>query len=211
MLRYDPGWHYKMIVNGIGAVCTFIVMIIFAVFKFTEGAWIILLLIPTLVMIFFAIHRHYRALARQLSLDECASQIKLSRNRVIMPISSVHKGTLLALRYARSLSDDVTVVHISIDPNEATKVEAKWEVWGEDVRLVILDSPYRVFFEPLLDYIGMIDAMRKPNEMITIVVPQFVPRHWWNNFLHTRTADSLRKVLLNRENIVISEVPYQVK
>jgi amino acid transporter len=211
VLRHDPGWNYKMIVNGIGAVCTFIVMIIFAVFKFSEGAWIILLLIPLLVAFFFAIHHHYRGLARQLSLENTYSTGTFTRNRVIMPISSVHKGTLLALRYARSLSDDVTAVHISIDPNEASKVEAKWEIWGEDVRLVILDSPYRLFLEPLLDYIAMIDAKRKPGEMITIVVPQFVPKHWWTRFLHTRTADALRKVLLSHGNIVISEVPYQVK
>jgi hypothetical protein len=127
-----------------------------------------------------------------------------------MPISGVHSGTLAALEFASTLSDDVTIVHVSIDPVETSKVRAKWEIWGDGHRLVILNSPYRLFLEPLLDYIDKIAMIQLPNELITIVVPQFVPKHWWTNFLHMRTAESLRKVLLHRKNIVITEVPYQV-
>ena len=211
ILRHDDGWRHKMVINAIGAVSTLIVMIIFAVFKFSEGAWIILLIIPTLVLIFFGIHHHYRGLARQLSLESHAEPVRMQRNRIIMPVSGVHRGTLAALHYAQSLSDDVTAVHVSIDPVEAEKVVAKWEIWGDGTRLVVLNSPYRMFIEPLLDYIDKIDAGRKPGDMITIVVPQFVPKNPLVNVLHTRTADTLRRVLLNRTNIVITEVPYQVK
>ena len=127
-----------------------------------------------------------------------------------MPISGVHKGTLAALRYAKTLSEDITVVHISSDPSENQKIQEKWQIWGDGYRLVMLDSPYRLFIEPLLTYIQEIDAKKQPNEIITIVVPQFVPKHWYVNMLHTHTADTLRRVLLFRKDIVITEVPYQV-
>ncbi|MBE0698590.1 MAG: permease, partial [Anaerolineaceae bacterium] len=152
----------------------------------------------------------YKSLARQLSLENHSTPVRLRRNRVIMPLATVHRGSLAALRYAHSLSDDVTVIHVSIDEKETEKVKAKWAIWGEGTRLIVLSSPYRVFIEPLLDYIEKIDKVGKAGDLITIVVPQFVPKHWWTSFLHTRTADTLRKVLLNHDNIVITEVPYQV-
>lgn len=207
---HDKGWVFKMIVNGIGAVCTLIVMIIFAVTKFKDGAWVVILLTPLLVTIFFSIHHHYKNLARQLSLENHPPRKRISRNRVIMPVSGVHVGTVAALQFASTLSKDVTVVHISVDPKETQKVKDKWEHWGDGYRLVVLNSPYRLFLEPLLEYIDKISAVQAPNEIITIVVPQFVPKHWWTNLLHMRTAESLRKALMHRQNIVITEVPYQV-
>lgn len=209
-LEFDPSWLIKMLANGFGAVCTFVVTLIFAVTKFTEGAYIVIILIPVMVYIFSSIHKHYRSIARHLSLDNYGTPPHIMRHRVIIPIGGVHRGTLAALRYARELSDDITAVHVSIDADETERLQKKWETWGEGFRLVILDSPYRVFVEPLLEYIEKIDAKRQPNEIITIVVPQFVPQHGVNNLLHTRTANTLRNVLLNRKNIVITEVPYQV-
>ena len=209
-LRYQPGWQTKLVVNAIGAVCTLIVMIVFAVTKFSGGAWIIIVLVPTLVLIFFRIHAHYKRLARQLSLEDYGAAPRMTRHRVILPIGGVHRGSLAALSYARSLSDDVTAVYIALDPAEAEKVQQKWETWGDGVRLVVLDSPYRLLVEPLLTYIDQIDARRQRNEMITIVVPQFVPKHWWSNALHTQTAVTLRMALMFRRGIVITDVPYQV-
>jgi hypothetical protein len=129
---------------------------------------------------------------------------------VILPISGVHRGTLAALRYARSLSDDVTAVHICTDAAEVERLNRKWESWGNGVRLVILDSPYRLFLEPLVGYIEEIAAQRQPNETLTIVVPQFVPGHWWHNLLHAQAAMLLRMVLLSKPGIVITDVPYQL-
>jgi amino acid transporter len=209
-LRYQPGWQFKMIVNGFGSICTGIVMIVFAVTKFKDGAWVVVILTPTLVAIFSTIHHHYKQVAKQLSLDEYTPQPRVAHQRVVMPISGVHKGTLAALRYARTLSDDITVVHISSDEAETKKVQEKWELWGEGYRLVVLDSPYRLFIEPLLTYIDELDKQKQPNEVISIVVPQFIPKNRITSFLHTRTADTLRRVLLNRKDIVIMEVPYQV-
>ena len=104
----------------------------------------------------------------------------------------------------------MTAVHISIDAEKAERVRAKWERWGDGTRLVILDSPYRLLLEPLLDYVETIATSRQPMQMITIVVPQFVPKHWWGNLLHTQTAVLLRVALLFRRGIVVTDVPYHV-
>ena len=210
-LRYEPRWRLKMVINACGAVCTAIVMLVFAVTKFTEGAWIVLLLMPILVVVFSGIHRHYRDLAARLSLERYGEPPRVLRQCVIIPLSGVHRGTLEALRYARSLSYDITAVHVSIDPAEAEAVRQKWELWGGGVRLVILESPYRLLLEPLLQYIAEIAERRQPNETITIVVPQFVPGRWWQNFLHNQTAIMLRLALLFRRGIVITDVPFHLE
>jgi hypothetical protein len=209
-LRYEPGWQLKMMVNGFGAVCTAVVTVVFAVTKFRDGAWIVVLLLPTLVAVFFAIHRHYRNLAGRLSLEDYGEPPRIMRQRVIMPVSGVHRGSLAALRYARSLSDDVTAVHVSLDASQAEDLQRKWETWGEGVRLVVLESPFRLLLEPLVAYIEELAAQRQPNETITIVVPQFVPRRRWHNLLHTQAALMLRLALLFKPGIVITDVPYQV-
>jgi hypothetical protein len=209
-IRHEQGWVLKMIVNGFGAICTAIVMMIFAITKFHDGAWFVLVLIPALVVIFSGIHRHYRTLAGRLSLENYGAPARVTRSRVLLLISGVHRGSLLALRYARNLSDDITAVHVSMDPDEAIRVREKWETWGDGVRLVILDSPYRLLLEPVLEYIEQVAATRQPNEIITIVVPQFVPKHWYHNLLHTQAAFMLRMALLFKPGIVITDVPYQV-
>jgi amino acid transporter len=211
ILRYESDWVHKMAINGFGAFCTAVVTFVFAFTKFRDGAWIIVFLIPFLVAVFLTIHRHYRHLATNLSLSHTTPRPHLARHRLIMPISGVHQGTLEALRYARLLSDDVTAVYVSLDPVSAREIRHKWEVWGEGVRLVILESPFRLLFEPLLKYIEEIIEQRQPDEAITILVPQFVPRHWWHNILHAQTATWLRLALLFKPGIVITDVPYHTE
>lgn len=210
-LHYDENWRLKMIVNGFGAVCTVVVMMIFAITKFHDGAYLVLILIPVLVVGFWFIHRHYNNLAKKLSLENFGViPPHAIRHRVIMPLSGVHQGTLSALRYARMLSDDVTAVHIVIEPEDAEKVRKKWEVWGEGVRLVVLDSPYRLFVEPLLEYIAGIASQRQPGETITVVVPEFVSENRFSSALHTNTANILRDQLKHQHGVVITNVPYHV-
>jgi len=205
-------WSVKMNINGFGAVCTAIVMAVFAVTKFRDGAWVVLILIPTVVAAFWMIHRHYRSLARKLSLENFGGiPPHALRHRVIMPVSGVHQGTLAALRYARVLSDDVTAVHVAVEPAEAEKVRQKWERWGEGVRLVMLNSPYRLFLEPLLGYIADIVRLRQPGETLTIVVPEFVSNSRLTGALHMNTAELLRSELKRQDGIVIINVPYHVR
>ncbi|HRJ58667.1 MAG TPA: APC family permease [Anaerolineales bacterium] len=212
VLRFEKGWKYRMLVNGFGAVCTAIVMVVFAVTKFREGAWAVLILTPSLVTIFFAIHHHYKNVANNLSLDNFgAIPPHQTRHRIIVPISGVHQGSLAALRYARRMSDDVTAVHVAIEPAEAEKVRKKWELWGEGTRMVMLNSPYRLFLEPLLEYITEISVRRQPGETLTIVVPEFISNNIFGSTLHTNTADLLRSQLKRQEGIVIISVPYHLR
>ena len=210
-IHYEKNWVIKMLINGFGAVCTAVVMMVFAVTKFKDGAYLVLVLIPILVAVFWMIHRHYNNLAKNLSLENFGViPPHAIRHRVIMPVSGVHQGTLAGLRYARMLSDDVTAVHIVIEPADAEKTRVKWETWGEGIRLVMLDSPYRLFVEPLLDYIANIAEKRQPGEIITVVVPEFVSDNRWTSTLHTNTAEILRTQLKNQHGIVITNVPYHV-
>jgi len=210
-LHFVKDWPIKMLVNGFGAACTAVVMMVFAVTKFYDGAYVVLVLIPVLVGIFWFIHSHYKRLAKKLSLDNFASTPpQTTRHRVIMPISGVHQGTLAALRYARMLSNDVTAVYVMIEPAESAKIRQKWETWGGGVRMVMLNSPYRLLLEPLLEYIAEITRQRQPGETITIVVPEFVSNSPMTAILHTNTAELLRSQLKRQHGIVIVNVPYHV-
>jgi amino acid transporter len=209
-LHFDKHWRLKMFINGFGALCTLVVMIVFAVTKFTSGAWVVVLIIPVLVIVFVNIHKHYQRLAAKLSLESVGVPPRIKRHRVIVPIGGVHAGTLRALNYARAISNDVTAVYVALDPAEVERVKAKWDVWGDGLRLVVVDSPYRLLYEPILDYIEGIAQQRQPNEVITVVVPEFIPDKLWHNALHMQTAFSLQLGLLGLRGIVITEVPYHV-
>jgi amino acid transporter len=210
IVQHDPRWAPKMVVNGFGACLTAVVTGVFAVTKFRDGAWIVLVVIPALVALFYAIRGHYVDLARGLSLQRYGPPARVDRHRVILAISGVHRGVVAGLRYARALSDDVTAVYVSTEPVAAERVERMWGLWGGGVRLEIVNSPYRLLVEPLVGYIRHVAARRQPNEVITVVVPQFVPRRQWHNALHAQTAMMLRLALVFEPGIVITSVPYQV-
>jgi len=210
VVRHDRRWLVKMVVNGFGAALTGVVTVVFAVTKFRDGAWVVLVVIPALVTVFFTIHRHYRDLARRLSLEKFGPPTRVDRHRVIIPISGVHRGVVAGLIYARALSDDVTAVCVSTDPAQTEAIEKKWGLWGGGVRLVVVDSPYRLLVEPLVEYIRQVAARRQPNEVMTVIVPQFVPEKRWHNLLHAQTGMMLRLALMFEPGIVITNVPYQV-
>ena len=156
------------------------------------------------------IHRHYATLARRLSLERFGPPTRVDRHRVVLAVSGVHRGTLAGLHYARALSEDVTAVYVSTGPEASAEMEEKWGRWGAGVRLVILTSPYRLLLEPLLGYIRELARRRQPNEVMTVVVPQFVPEKRWHNVLHAQTGMLLRLALMFEPGIVITSVPYQV-
>jgi hypothetical protein len=168
-------------------------------------------LIPALVFVFTRIKNHYNRLARELSLESFGAPPRIKRHRVIVPIGGVHSGTLQAMRYARAISDDVTAVYVALDPEEVERVNKKWDKWGDGVRLKVIDSPYRLLIEPLLDYIRQVASQRQPSEILTVVVPEFVPKHSWHNLLHMQTSFFLQLGLLGLKDVVITEVPYQVQ
>jgi amino acid transporter len=210
VIRFDPKWRSKIIINGFGALLTFTVMIVFAVTKFADGAWVVVLLIPMLVFTFFRIHHHYKNVARNLSLERFGEPARILRNRVIIPIGGVHSGVIHALRYANTFSNDITAVYVAVDPLETEKIKEKWGRWGNGARLQIIESPYRTLMEPLIEYIDRMAQLNDPGTVLTVVVPQFIPERDIYKPLHMNTADALRKALLDKYDIVIMDVPYHI-
>jgi amino acid transporter len=205
-----PNWRLNMAINGFGATATFIVLCVIVATRFTHGGWIVLVLIPIIVWLFLAVHRHYAATAAQLSLETYGAPRRIVRHRVIVPIAGVHRGVLEALNYARLLSHDVTAVYVETDPQETERVRAKWDQWGDGVRLIVLPSEYRSITGPLIDYLDKIEACQA-DDIVTVVMPQFLPSHWWHNILHNQTALVIRLVLLFRRGMVVTDVPYRLR
>jgi amino acid transporter len=205
------GWHRRIVVNGIGAVATGVVMLTLAVTKFREGAWIVVLVIPVLVGIFMVMHRHYEEVAAELSLGGMDAPPEF-RHTVLVLVGDVHRGVVRAVQYARTLAPTAAVraVYVETDPARTFAVEAKWATWGFGVPLVVLSSPYRSLLRPFLDYVDQIQA-QADDRMVTIVLPEFLPRHWWQHFLHNQTALLIKGALLFRKNIVVADVPYLLK
>ncbi len=135
----------------------------------------------------------------------------IMRHRIILPVNTINEGTLTGVRYARSLSSDVTAVHVSMERAETEQLQKEWPTWGEGVRLVVLDSPHNMILEPLLQYIQSIMALRQPNEVITVVVPQSIHPRWWSNLTRTQMAVLLRLALPFQTGIVITDVPYALE
>jgi amino acid transporter len=203
-----PGWRTSAFVNGLGAVVTGVVLVVVAVTKSREGAWIILLLIPVHVFLFRATRRHYDEVARQLSLDGWTNGTR-HRNTVLVPMSGVHRAVVQALEYAKTLSPDVRALYVNIDPAATDHMRAQWRKWGDGVPLVVLESPYRSLMEPLLEYIDQVDASQ-PDDFVTIVLPEFVPARWWHHVFHNQRALLIKGALLFRPNVVVTSVPFHL-
>lgn len=204
----EPGWRSRAFLNGLGAVATGVVAVAVGVAKFALGAWMVLLLIPLLVAMMLGIHRHYRALEDALTLERPDTPLPPSAPpRVIVPVSRLDQVALQALSFANTISPDVTAVHISEDQEEAEDIRRRWERWGGEAELVIVESPYRALIPPLLAYIDAVEK-QDPGRPITIVLSMFVPRHFWEYFLHNQTAFRLKLRLFLRPNTVVIDVPY---
>lgn len=206
----SAGWRYGLSINGLGALLTAIVLVVLAVTKFTHGAWAVLVLIPLLVAGFEAIHRHYSRVAEQLSLTTAMKPQPVRRLTAVVLVSGVHKGTLPALQLARSFApDNVTAVTVNLDPEQSEKIRARWHEWGCDVPLVVLESPYRSLLTPLLNYIAEIDGRYHDDEVL-VILPEFVPAHWWEHLLHNQTGLILRAALMFRAGKTVISVPYRL-
>ncbi len=207
----EKGWRWRMWVNGAGTVVTGIVLLTLAVTKFSEGAWIVVVVIPLLVITFVVMHRHYEEVATELSLGGFEGPPEFEHT-VLVLIGDVHRGVVRAVQYAKTLAPTATVraVYVETDPARTFKLEEKWAKWGLGVPLVVLTSPYRSLLRPLLDYIDQIQS-RGHDQMVTIVLPEFLPRKWWQHILHNQTALLIKGALLFRRNTVVADVPYLLK
>ena len=215
------GWAWKALLNGLGALATASVLMVVVATKFIHGAWIIILLIPLIVWLFNAIHSHFLSLAAQLSLSDeepqpWASDAIAGHLKVVVPVSGIHRGSLEALRFARSLTTHVTAVIVDQSPETTAAVREKWEQWGHGIPLIVLESPYRSTIRPLLAYLEEADREDPSDELAVVVLPEFVPAQEWHRLLHNGTAVLLRAALvyqrgLRRHDRIIINVPYHLQ
>jgi amino acid transporter len=203
----EEGWWWRWWFNGLGAVVTGLVVLTIAATKFTHGAWIVVLLIPTLVAAFVIVHRHYDEVARQLSLEGFEPPPPIT-NTVLVLVGDIHRGVVKAIQYAQSLSPNAKAVFVETDPERTRRLEEKWGKWGMGAPLIVLTSPYRSLLGPLLEYID--NLQKDENHVVTIVLPEFIPAKWWQLGLHNQTALLIKGAMLFRKNVIVTDVPYHL-
>jgi amino acid transporter len=215
MVRYwfrqrAGGWLRRAALNAVGATATGLVLLIIATTKFTHGAWIVIVLIPCLILGFLAIHRHYAEVARQLSIEDAPPRQPPATHTVLVLVGDVHRGMLSALDYAQALSRSARAVYVEIDPELTRRLEDRWGKYGSGIPLVVLRSPYRTVVGAFLEYLDHLQEM-VPNQVITIILPEFVPARWWQHLLHNQTALLIKGALLFRKGVIVTNVPYHLE
>jgi hypothetical protein len=210
-LRLARHWKKSITINGLGATATFIVLMVLVLTKFMHGAWIVVVIIPLLVAMFRAIHRHYTDVAMQLTTAGF-QKVRPVEHEVIVPISGIHRGVLQALEYAKTIASGghVTVLYINLDEEATQKLRTKWGGFVEGVELVVVASPYRSLVGPLVRYIDRRLKLH-PHKFVTVVLPEFVPARWWHHLLHNQTSLMLKGALLFKRNVIVISVPYHLK
>ena len=204
-------WLTSIIINGIGAAVSFLVLLVIAVTKFQHGAWVVIILIPLLVWMFRSINKHYLEIARQLSTEGLIPDTSTPHHEVLVPISGIHRGVIYALEYAKSIAPGhVTAVYVDFSEEATQKLREKWPIWGKDVELVVLHSPYRSLTRPLLRYIERI-SRRSETQLVTVLLPEFVPARWWHQLLHNQSSLMLKGALLFRKGVIVTSVPYHLE
>ena len=202
------GWKTSIIINGVDAILTSSILVIVVITKFMYGAWIIIILIPAIIPVFLMIHRHYARVAEQLRLMPLQTTPPQKIDHfVLMPIDDVNYASLRAMSFARTICKDITVLHIATDPARADKIKQKMQQYAPDLKLVIVESPLRAFMRPLLNYVEVLHNQH-PGGFLTIVMPEFITAHWWERFLHNRTAEHLTQAFKKHPNIAVVNVPY---
>jgi hypothetical protein len=198
-------------------LATGLTLLVVGVSKFVEGAWITIVIIPLLVIVFYRIRMHYRHVSSQLSLRGLPPSLRPApAPRIVIPVSGVHRGIIEAVNFARTISKDVSAVYVELDPDVTAKVRETWEDWWPDVPLVVVSSPYRSIVGPLLAYLDETDREHNDGQMATVLLPEFIPAKWWQSLLHNQTAWMLKAALLYRRRQygyqqAIIDVPYHLK
>ena len=206
----ERGWKMSMLVNGVGALLTATVFMVIITTRFQHGGWMVIVLLPILVLMFRSIRNHYQEVANKLSLQHAAEVPPVLRHTVLVLVSGVHRGVVPALQYAKSIApDNVTALYVDLDEAEADRVRAKWARWGCGVPLEVLPSPYRSLVRPVLRYIDELDA-RYVDDVLSVIMPEFVPSKWWQHLLHNQTALILRTALVFRRHVAVITIPYHL-
>ena len=203
---------HNAVINGIGALATAVVLVVVAATKFLAGAWMVFIVATVLIAFFKAIQSHYQSTAKQLSLHDTEHILPTQvKNNVLVLVSGMHRGTLKALEYSRALSPHfLQAVIVNIDQQATDAVRQKWLKWSQGVQLHVIESPYRGILQPLREYISAVDLQR-PDDVITLIIPEFVPRRWWEHLLHNQTALLIKLAFVFQPNVVIVSVPYHLE
>jgi amino acid transporter len=209
----EAGWHWRAAINAVGAMLTLVVLAVVASVKFVDGAWLVIILIPIQIAVFYFIHRQYAATRGQVALrpDQVAPEPR-RHERVVIPVSGLNRAVVQAVNVGRSVSDDIRAVLVSEDHDYAEDVRAAWERQVPGVPLVVVESPYRALTGPLLAYLEVLDQSWPPDKdqpITFVVIPEFVPRHWWERWLYNQATSDLRRALLGRPDTVVTTVPYR--
>ena len=214
-IHYESGWWWKRGVNAVGGTTTGIVLVVLIATKFVDGAWLIVLAVPLIVLLLRTINEHYRHVAEALRLANLSPADLLQvADVVIVPIADVHRGTLRALTYAKRLSSHVRAVSIITSPDQKARMEELWQRYAyvtEGVELILIEYEYRDLLEPLIAYIDQVNNVEFADQLTTIVIPEFITENFAAQFLHNQTANMLRLRLRGQEDVVIIDVPYHVQ
>lgn len=205
----SQGWQRKAVINGSGAIVTFFVVIIFSITKFAEGAWIVILITPVLMVLITKINKHYQNVGKQLRVD-LTEPIPKEETIIIIPVAGIHKVVASTIAFAKSLTPDVVAFYVAFSSEEAEKMEAKWEQWNPGVRLVVVVSRYRTVIKPLIEFIGRAENYYGKQKKITVLLPEFITRKWWHRLLHNQTAFRIRALLFSRKEVVVATVPFRL-
>jgi amino acid transporter len=203
---HDPGWRWRAVLNGLGAVATGLVAIVQVTTKFTHGAWIVVVIIPLIILMLRKIHQHYESFAAEIRYTGHAP-LMFMHHTVVVPVNGITKPTAGALVYATTISEDVRAVYVEVDPAASQRLECAWAEWDIGVDLIVLPSPYRSVLRPLAEYVKKI-VDESESDLVTVVVPEIVPHRWWEHLLHNKTALFIRTLFLFRPNVVVTSVPY---
>jgi amino acid transporter len=208
-----PGWRRRLTINAIGCASTAVVAVVVTTIKFVDGAWLVVLLIPILVAMMLFIRREYDDQEQELHVrDELIAEGPHREQRVVVPVNGINRAVIQAVNFGRTMSPDIRAVFVTEDPEAAEALRKRWERQVPGVPLVIVESPFRAIVSPFVAYLDVLEQAWPPDkqEPITIVVlPEYVPRHWWDRLLYNQTAKRLKAAILGREHTVIADVPYR--
>jgi amino acid transporter len=209
LTRKEEGWLHSFPINLVGAIATGVVAIIAGITKFAEGAWIVFIVIPALVLMMRRIHKHYELAHKELAILTPLDPADI-HHTVIVPVADLNRVARQTLAYARSISDNVTAIHISDEEEKIEQLKQQWKEIGTDIQLLIIESPYRSLIGPLLSYLDEVNQQR-PNDTVTVVLPEYLARHWWEHLLHNQSALRIKAALLFRPGTVVTSVPYHLE
>ncbi|TVY06866.1 APC family permease [Paenibacillus cremeus] len=209
LVEKQKGWQGKLAINGLGALVSFAVLLIFCITKFEEGAWIVIVVTPLLLWCITKIYNHYEDVANQLRIN-LEEPLPQKESIIIVPVAGIHRVVASTISYAKTLTPNVVAFYISFSDEDEEKMQTKWEQWNPGVRLVVFRSRYRTIVKPLIEFIERIDSHVREKQTVMVLLPQFVAKTWWQRLLHNQSAYRIRSRLLREKDIVVATVPYHL-